>query len=142
MLFPRKTKFKRYQKLKYRLRGFDNRYILPKVGRFGLKILNSFRLRSKQIETIKKVIKRKMLKKSKERVLLSVFPDLPVTKKSSGLRMGKGKGRIDYWAVPVTKGRILFEITGNVSLNFYNIMLCLKKGAKKIPSKHCKLVCV
>ena len=41
MLFPKKTKFKRYQKLKYRLKGVENRYILPKVGKMGLKILNS-----------------------------------------------------------------------------------------------------
>jgi len=117
------------------LKGVENRYILPKVGKMGLKILNSFRLTAKQIETIRKIIKRKMSKKTKEKLILNVFPDLPVTKKSSGLRMGKGKGHIEYWCVPVIKGRILFEITENNSSSFYNNLLCLKKGLKKITFK-------
>lgn len=140
MLFPSKTKFKKSQKMRNRFKGIDNRYFMPKVGKFGLKILNTFRLTSRQIETIRKIIRRKMSSKIKEQVRLSVFPDLPVTSKSSGVRMGKGKGHLNFWCFPVISGRVLFEI-GNIgsNINKYNALACLKKGAKKLPSK-CKII--
>lgn len=133
IIFGTKNKFKKYQKAKHRLLGIEHRYILPKVGVFGLKFLGSLRLTSEQIESVRKVIKRKMLKKVKEKVKISVFPDLPVTKKSSGVRMGKGKGNIDFWCFPVISGRVVFEL-GN-EIPFYNAISSLKSGANKLPFK-------
>jgi large subunit ribosomal protein L16 len=137
ILFANKNKFKKYQKLKHRMIGKEQRYILPKVGVFGLKFLGSIRLSTQQIEAVRKVIRRKMLKKIKEHVKISVFPDLPVTKKSSGVRMGKGKGNIDFWCFPVNKGRIVFELGDKIPK--YNASSCLLSGAKKLPFK-CKVI--
>lgn len=137
ILFATKNKFKKYQKLKHRLVGIEQRYILPKVGGFGLKFLGSIRLTTQQIECVRKVIRRKMVKKIKEHVKISIFPDLPVTKKSSGVRMGKGKGNIDFWCFPVTKGRVVFEL--GVQIPKYNAYACLLAGAKKLPFK-CRVI--
>lgn len=137
ILFANKNKFKKYQKLKHRLIGKENRYIIPKVGVFGLKFLGSIRLSVQQIESVRKVIRRKMLKKIKEHVKISVFPDLPVTRKSSGVRMGKGKGNIDFWCFPVNMGRIVFELGGAIPI--YNAYSCLLAGANKLPFK-CRVV--
>lgn len=138
IIFATKNKFKKYQKSKRRLSGIDQRYILPKVGVFGLKFLGSLRLTSEQIESVRKVIRRKMLKKVKEHVKISVFPDLPVTKKSSGVRMGKGKGNIDFWCFPVILGRVVFELGGQIPI--YNAKSCLRGGSRKLPFK-CRIVC-
>ncbi len=137
VLFATKNKFKKYQKLKHRLVGLEQRYILPKVGVFGLKFLGSIRLTTQQIEAVRKVIRRKMVKKSKERVKISVFPDLPVTRKSSGVRMGKGKGNIDYWCFPVNMGRVVFELGGSIPK--YNAYSCLLAGSRKLPFK-CRVI--
>lgn len=131
ILFATKNKFKKYHKSKRRLKGVDQRYILPKIGVFGLKIMNSLRITTQHIESIRKVVRRKMMKKIKEQIKLSIFPDLPVTKKSSGVRMGKGKGNIDYWCYPTNKGRVVFELGGNIPK--YNAFACLKSGSKKLP---------
>jgi large subunit ribosomal protein L16 len=137
ILFGVKNKFKKYQKLKHRMKGNEQRYILPKVGVFGLKFLGSIRLTTQQIEAVRKVIRRKMLKKVKEHIKISVFPDLPVTRKSSGVRMGKGKGNINFWCFPVNKGRIVFELGGKIPV--YNAYSCLLSGANKLPFK-CRVV--
>jgi large subunit ribosomal protein L16 len=137
ILFANKNKFKKYQKLKHRMLGKEQRYILPKVGVFGLKFLGSIRLTTQQIEAVRKVIRRKMLKKIKEHVKISVFPDLPVTKKSSGVRMGKGKGNIDFWCFPVNIGRIVFELGDKIPK--YNAYSCLLSGGKKLPFR-CKVI--
>lgn len=139
MLFPRKIKFKKYQKAKNRFQGTDNKYFIPKIGSFGLKVINSFRLKSKHIETVRKIIKKKMLKKIREQIRLNIFPDLPVTCKSSGLRMGKGKGHLNFWCFPVVKGRILFEITSFSGISKHNAITCLLKSSKKLPSI-CKII--
>jgi len=137
VLFATKNKFKKYQKVKHRLKGKEQRYILPKVGVFGLKFLGSIRLTTQQIESVRKVIRRKMLKKIKEHVKISVFPDLPVTKKSLGVRMGKGKGNIDFWCFPVNIGRVVFELGSNIPR--YNAISCLLAGSKKLPFK-CRVI--
>jgi large subunit ribosomal protein L16 len=137
ILFATKNKFKKYQKSKDRLIGIDQRYILPKVGVFGLKFLSSIRLTTKQIEAVRKVIRHKMIKKVKEHVKISIFPDLPVTRKSSGVRMGKGKGNIDFWCFPINCGRIVFELGGHIPK--YNAYSSLIAGSKKLPFK-CRVI--
>ncbi len=137
ILFGTKNKYKKYQKSKHRFKGIDQRYILPKVGVYGLKFLGSIKLTVQQIESIRKVIRRKMFKKSKEHIKISVFPDLPVTRKSSGVRMGKGKGNIDFWCFPVNSGRVVFEIGSHIPK--YNACSSLLSGSKKLPFK-CRVI--
>lgn len=133
ILFATKNKYKKYHKAKDRLKGIDQRYFLPKVGVFGLKLLGNIRLTTQHIEAIRKVIRRKMMKKVKDHVKISVFPDLPVTKKSSGVRMGKGKGNINFWCIPINQARVVFELGGTIP--GYNAKSSLIAGSKKLPIK-------
>src|ERR1700761_9030291 len=99
VLFPKKTKFKKCFKFKNFFHKFENRCIVPKVGASSLKIIKGGRLTSLQLESFRKVCKRKLrLKYRKETPCFNVFTDIPVTKKSSGVRMGKGKGSLNFWA--------------------------------------------
>ena len=79
-------------------------------GAYGLKSLEPERVSARQIEAARRAITRQM--KRQGRVWIRVFPDVPVTGKPAEVRMGKGKGAIDYWAARVHPGRILFEIDG------------------------------
>ena len=79
-------------------------------GSFGLKALEPERVTARQIEAARRAITRQM--KRQGRVWIRVFPDVPVSDKPAEVRMGKGKGAIEYWAARVAPGRIMFEIDG------------------------------
>jgi large subunit ribosomal protein L16 len=79
-------------------------------GSHGLKALEPERVTARQIEAARRAITRQM--KRQGRVWIRVFPDLPVTSKPTEVRMGKGKGSVDYWAARVKPGRVMFEIDG------------------------------
>ncbi|MDF2389635.1 50S ribosomal protein L16, partial [Nostoc ellipsosporum NOK] len=79
-------------------------------GGFGLKALEPNRVTAREIEAARRAITREM--KRAGRVWIRIFPDLPVTSKPTEVRMGKGKGAVDYWAARVKPGRIMFEIDG------------------------------
>ena len=81
-----------------------------KHGFIGLKSLESTRLTARQIEAARRAITRHM--KRAGRVWIRIFPDVPVSKKPTEVRMGKGKGTPEYWAARVKPGRIMFEIDG------------------------------
>jgi large subunit ribosomal protein L16 len=130
VLFTDKTKYKKYFKGKDRFFGIDNRYILPNVGAHGLKVKFSGRVTNEQIESAKKIIKKKISKRVKESLFLTFFPDLPITRKSSGLRMGKGKGNIETWTFPINSVRIIFELSNIIKS--YLAFIALKKGSYKI----------
>lgn len=129
LLFPDKMKFKKYQKQRGRFKGIDVRYSFPKRGFYGLKALSSNRLRSNHIESIRRYIQRRIKKKMTEKLQVCIFPDLPVTRKSSGVRMGKGKGSVEYWCTTVFTGRILFELGKSVNKNEATWSLA-KSGSK------------
>ena len=77
---------------------------------FGLKAHEPERVTARQIEAARRAITREM--KRAGRVWIRIFPDVPVTSKPTEVRMGKGKGAVDYWAARVKPGRIMFEIDG------------------------------
>ena len=79
-------------------------------GGFGLKAMEPNRVTAREIEAARRAITREM--KRAGRVWIRVFPDVPVTSKPTEVRMGKGKGAVDYWAARVKPGRIMFEIDG------------------------------
>ncbi len=108
MLQPKRTKFRKVQK--GRLKGVAKGGTQLTFGAYGLKALQAERVTARQIEAARRAITRHMKRTGK--VWIRVFPDLPVTAKPTEVRMGKGKGSVEYWAARVKPGRILFEIDG------------------------------
>lgn len=108
MLQPKRTKYRKVQK--GRVKGLAHRGSTLAFGTFGIKALEPVRLTARQIEASRIAITRAMKRQGK--VWIRVFPDKPITKKPAEVRMGKGKGSLEYWAAVVKPGRILFEIEG------------------------------
>ena len=108
MLQPKRTKFRK--QFKGRIHGAAKGGTNLDFGAFGLKAMEPDRVTARQIEAARRAITREM--KRAGRVWIRVFPDLPVTSKPTEVRMGKGKGAVDYWAARVKPGRIMFEIDG------------------------------
>ena len=108
MLQPKRTKFRKQQK--GRNRGLANAGNLVSFGDFGLKATGRGRLTSRQIEAARRTITRHVKRGGK--LWIRVFPDKPVSKKPLEVRMGKGKGNVEYWVAQVQPGRMLYEIEG------------------------------
>lgn len=108
MLSPKRTKFRK--QFKGRIHGTAKGGTNLDFGEFGLKALEPDRVNARQIEAARRAITRQM--KRAGRVWIRIFPDLPVSKKPTEVRMGKGKGSIEYWAARVHPGRVMFEIGG------------------------------
>ncbi len=108
MLQPKKTKFRK--QFKGRISGTATSGAELNFGQFGLKALEPERVNARQIEAARRAITRAM--KRAGRVWIRIFPDVPVTSKPIEVRMGKGKGSVDFWACRVKPGRIMFEVDG------------------------------
>lgn len=108
MLQPKRTKFRKQHKGK--IHGKAKGGTDLNFGAYGLKAQEPDRVNARQIEAARRAITRHM--KRAGRVWIRIFPDLPVTSKPTEVRMGKGKGSVDYWAARVKPGRIMFEIDG------------------------------
>ena len=108
MLSPKRTKFRKLHKGRIKGEakgGFDLNF-----GSFGLKAVEPDRVTARQIESARRAMTRHM--KRQGRVWIRIFPDVPVTQKPTEVRMGKGKGSVEYWAAKVKPGRVMFEIDG------------------------------
>ncbi|EAQ50161.1 MULTISPECIES: 50S ribosomal protein L16 [Leeuwenhoekiella] len=108
MLQPKKTKFRKQQK--GRMKGNAGRGHQLSNGTFGIKSLDANFLTARQIEAARIAATRFM--KREGSLWIRIFPDKPITKKPLEVRMGKGKGAVEYWAAVVKPGRMLFEIGG------------------------------
>ena len=108
MLQPKRTKYRKA--FKGRIHGTATSAAELTYGSFGLRALEPERVTARQIEAARRAITREM--KRAGRVWIRIFPDVPVTSKPTEVRMGKGKGAVDYWAARVKPGRIMFEIDG------------------------------
>src|SRR5690606_32790050 len=106
MLQPKRTKFRK--QFKGRIHGVATKGTSLTFGAFGLKAMEPERLTARQIEAARRALTRNM--KRAGRVWIRIFPDVPVTKKPTEVRMGSGKGSPEFWAARVKPGRILFEI--------------------------------
>jgi large subunit ribosomal protein L16 len=126
MLQPKKTKFRK--QFKGRIHGLAKGGTDLNFGQYGLKALEPERVTARQIEAARRAITRQM--KRQGRVWIRIFPDVPVSKKPTEVRMGKGKGSNEYWAARVKPGRIMFEIDG-VAEDIAREALRL--GAAKLP---------
>lgn len=128
MLQPKRTKFRKVQK--GRMKGNSGRGHQLSNGTFGIKSLDSKFITSRQIEAARIAATRYM--KREGQLWIKIFPDKPITKKPLEVRMGKGKGAVEYWAAVVKPGRILFEV-GGVPLDIAKEALRL--AAQKLPVK-------
>ena len=108
MLQPKRTKFRK--QFKGRIHGMSKGGTNLDFGEFGLKSLEPNRVNAREIEAARRAITRQM--KRAGRVWIRIFPDVPVTKKPTEVRMGKGKGAVEFWCARVAPGRVMFEIGG------------------------------
>ena len=108
VLSPKKTKWRKVHR--GRLRGFAKRGTDLAFGDFGLMSMTAGRLTDRQIEASRVAISRSIKRGGK--VWIRVFPDNPISKKPIGVRMGSGKGALEFWVAKIKPGRVLFEVEG------------------------------
>lgn len=125
---PRRTKYKKTRKGKLSRLEFKSNKL--RFGNIGLKAAESGIINYRQIEAARQAITRKTKRKIK--LWITFFPDLPITSKPTGVRMGKGKGQLSHWGARVRGGTVLFEISG---INTNTIIAALKTGGAKLPVK-------
>lgn len=108
MLQPKRTKFRKQSK--GRNRGSAQVGNKVSFGEYGLKATGRGRLTARQIEAARRAMTRHIKRGGK--IWIRVFPDVPVTKKPIEVRMGKGKGNVEYWVCKIQPGRMLYEMEG------------------------------
>ena len=108
MMSPKKMKFRKQHKGRIHGNATSGTYLA--FGSYGLKATTPERVTARQIEAARRAITRAM--KRQGRLWIRVFPDVPVTSKAIGVRMGKGKGSPEFYVVRVRPGKILFELDG------------------------------
>jgi large subunit ribosomal protein L16 len=108
MLQPKRTKFRKVQK--GRNRGLSQRGSKVSFGEFGLKAVDRGRITARQIEAARRAMTRHVKRGGK--IWIRVFPDKPITNKPLEVRMGKGKGGVEYWVAQIQPGKVLYEMEG------------------------------
>jgi len=127
-LQPRRSKYKKIRKGTLGKLNFRSNTL--KFGTIGLKSTESGMISANQLESARQAINRKIKREGK--LWLRVYPSIPVTSKPLEVRMGKGKGSVDYWSVRVKAGTVLFELCG---IQFDKAKLAFKTGAAKLSVK-------
>lgn len=108
MLQPARTKYRKQFKL--RNRGVALRGNKVSFGEYGLKAVEFGRITARQIEAARRAMSRSIKRGGK--IWIRIFPDKPISRKPLEVRMGSGKGSVEYWVAPVQPGRMMFEIEG------------------------------
>jgi large subunit ribosomal protein L16 len=108
MLQPRRTKFRKQQKGNNN--GIAVRGSSVSFGEYGLKAITRGRITARQIEAARRAITRHLKRGGK--MWIRIFPDKPITKKPLEVRMGKGKGSVEYWVAQIKPGTMLYEVQG------------------------------
>jgi len=108
MLQPKRTKFRKQHK--GRNTGVAVRGSSVSFGEYGLKAVTRGRITARQIESARRAITRHLKRGGK--MWIRVFPDKPITKKPLEVRMGKGKGSVEYWVAQIKPGSMLYEVQG------------------------------
>ncbi len=108
MLQPSRTKYRKQQK--GRNTGVATRGAKVSFGEFGLKSIERGRLTARQIEAARRAMTRHI--KRGGRVFIRIFPDKPITQKPAEVRMGNGKGNVEYFVAEIQPGRVLYEMDG------------------------------
>jgi large subunit ribosomal protein L16 len=125
LLGPRKSKFRKA--FKGKIHGSAKGGTTLAFGTYGLKATTPDRISARQMEAARRAIVRHLRKEG--RMWMRIFPDVPITKKPAEVRMGSGKGNIEFWACRVKPGKILFEIEG---LSEDNAKLAFEKASAKL----------
>ncbi|WP_022957077.1 50S ribosomal protein L16 [Perlucidibaca piscinae] len=108
MLQPKRTKFRKVHK--GRNTGLALRGSTVSFGTIALKSVERGRITARQIEAARRAISRRVKRGGK--IFIRVFPDKPITQKPLEVRMGKGKGSVEYWVAEIQPGKVLYEIEG------------------------------
>lgn len=129
--YPKKIKYKKLFKMPIKsLKNYISADFSLSQGFIGLQALENGRITSKQLESLRRVLSRKMLRQGK--VWFMVFPHHPVTALAGEVRMGRGKGKVKHWVSRVKKGQVIVELGGVSEDIAYNSLLSSKK---KLPIK-------
>ena len=128
MLRPKQTKYRKWRK--YPIKNIEYHSNDIKFGSFGLKAIEGSHVTAKQIEATRRIITRKLKRNGK--VLIRIFPHIPITSKPIEVRMGKGKGAVSHYIAPVKPGTLVFEVDG-VSTEVAKDALLT--ASKKLPVK-------
>mgnify|MGYP003519896047 FL=1 len=128
MLQPKRTKFRKVQK--GRNTGLAHRGSTVSFGTIALKAISRGRMTARQIEAARRTISRRIKRGGK--IFIRVFPDKPITSKPLEVRMGKGKGSVEYWVCQIKPGKVLYEIDG---VNEEVATEAFKLAAAKLPFK-------
>jgi len=128
MMQPKRTKYRKM--MKGRNRGLALRGNKVSFGEFGLKATTRGRLTSRQIEAARRALTHFI--KRGGRVWIRIFPDKPVSKKPLEVRMGSGKGNVEYWVAEIKPGAVLYEMEG---INEAQAREAFKLAAAKLPLK-------
>ena len=130
MLFPKKVKYRKWQRLRGHETRIATRGTTLAFGSYGLRSFGTAEITARQIEAARKVLTRYVQKGG--RMWIRIFPDKPITQKPPEVGMGKGKGDPAFYVAPVEPGRILFEIDGIASEGARE---ALRKAGSKLPVK-------
>ena len=128
MLQPKRTKFRK--QFKGRNRGLATTGSKVSFGEYGLKAVERGRITARQIEAARRAMTRHIKRGGK--IWIRVFPDVPVSKKPLEVRMGKGKGNVEYWVCTIQPGRVLYEMEG---VNETIAREAFRLAAAKLPFK-------
>lgn len=128
MLQPKRTKFRK--QFKGRNRGLATTGSKVSFGEFGLKAVERGKITARQIEAARRAMTRHVKRGGK--IWIRVFPDVPVSKKPLEVRMGKGKGNVEYWVCKIQPGRVLYEMEG---VNEETAREAFRLAAAKLPFK-------
>ncbi len=132
LFVPKKVKYRKWHTMRRNPArvGFSTRGTTLAFGSYGLRAETAGRVTSNQLEASRKTMSRAIKKTGK--LWIRVFPDMPYTQKPAEVKMGKGKGAVQGYVVPVLPGRILFEIDG---LTAPEAREALKEAGSKLPIK-------
>ena len=108
MMQPKRTKFRKQQK--GRNRGLAQNGNAVSFGEYGLKAIGRGRITARQIEAARRAMTRHIKRGGK--IWIRIFPDKPISKKPIEVRMGKGKGNVEYWVAQIQPGKMLYEMEG------------------------------
>jgi large subunit ribosomal protein L16 len=124
-LQPKKVKYKKIKKGKLVKFSYNNNL---NFGTLGLKALESGFISARQLESARQAMARKIKKKGK--LWIKIYPNLPITKKPTEVRMGKGKGNVSHWVAKIKGGSVLFEVCG---INRKTAIKAFRTGGAKLP---------
>ncbi len=132
MLMPKRVKYRKQQRGSMKGKATRGNKIIR--GEYGIVAMEPAWIKSNQIEAARVAITRHLRREGK--VWIDMFPDKPVTSKPIGVRMGSGKGAVEYWVAVVKPGRVLFEVAG---VPEEKAREALRLASHKLPIK-CKIV--